>query len=122
MKLVDIIKTKEEIIKNNHKIENNVIKKVEVDVVAHFGNCPTFEIICSNVYALSGYSHFDNLGFVIHAFYELFNISREDGLRLSDIKNLPCRIIVQGSRCIGFGHSIEDKFVYSDDFSHINKK
>ena len=46
--------------------------------------------------------------------------------------NIPCRLIFEsifepkderiwGSRCIGFGHFMKDKFVFTDDFAKVNE-
>lgn len=126
MKLEDIIKTKEQIKKMGHSIENNMIEYVDVNTIAHFGNVTCFEIVCSNVYAISSCNNLRNLGFIIKAFIEFLDLSEEDGLRLSKIKNIPCRLIFEGqgewgSKCIGFGHFMKDKFVFVDDFAKINE-
>lgn len=126
MKLADIIKTQSDIIHDNHGIENNIIEEVNVNVIAHFSNCPTFEITCSDVTPFSGYNNIRNLGFLIRAFYQLFDIGEEDGLRINKIKNIPCRLIFEkdggwGGRCIGFGHFMKNKFVYSEDFAKIDE-
>jgi hypothetical protein len=126
MKLTDIIKTQKEILCDDNYIENNIIKDAVINVIGHFGNCPTFEIRCSNVYAFSGYNNITNLGFLIHAFYDLFDICDEDGFCLNKIKKIPCRLIFDGDswgdKCIGFGHFMEDKFVYSKDFAKIDEQ
>ena len=126
MKLEDIIKTKEQIKEMGHSIENNMIEYVDVNTIAHFGNVTCFEIVCSNICAMSSYNNLRSLGFIIKAFIELFDLSEEDGLRLSKIKNIPCRLIFEGqggwgSKCIGFGHFMKDKFVFVDDFAKINE-
>lgn len=126
MKLNDIIKTQSDIMADGNSIENNIIETVDINVIAHFGNCPCFEITCSNVGAFSGYNNTQNLGFLIRAFYNLFEIAEEDGIMLNKIKKIPCRLIFKGdggwgSECIGFGHFMKNKFVYSKDFAKIDE-
>ena len=126
MKFEDIIKTKEQIKEMGHSIENNMIEYVDVNTIAHFGNVTCFEVVCSNICAMSSYNNLRSLGFIIKAFIELLDLSEEDGLRLSKIKNIPCRLIFEGqggwgSKCIGFGHFMKDKFVFVDDFAKINE-
>ena len=96
MKFEDIIKTKEQIKEMGHSIENNMIEYVDVNTIAHFGNVTCFEIVCSNICAMSSYNNLRNLGFIIKAFIKLLDLSEEDGLRLSKIKNIPCRLIFEG--------------------------
>jgi len=126
MKLNDIIKTQKDIIADGNSIENNIIETVDINVIAHFGNCPCFEITGFNVGCFAGYNNTQNLGFLIRAFYNLFGLSEEDGLRLNEVKKIPCRLIFEGdggwgSKCIGFGHFMKDKFVYSNDFAKIDE-
>jgi hypothetical protein len=125
MNLQDIIKTEKQVKEMGHHIENNIIEKVDINTIAHFGNVTCFEILCSNVCAMSGYINTKNLGYIIKTFIEFFDLSEEDGLRLSRIKNIPCRLIFEGeggwgSRCIGFGHFIKDKFVLTEDFAKVD--
>jgi hypothetical protein len=123
MKLKEIIKTQKQLEEMGYKIENNIIENVDINTIAHFGNVTCFEINCTNVCPMNAYNNIGNLGYIIRAFIELFDLSEEDGLRLTKIKNLPCRIVLEsgwGSRCVGFGHFMEDKFVLTEEFTKIN--
>lgn len=120
MKLSDIIKTEKELKDMDYEIENNLIKYLNINTIAHFGNTTCLEIVCDNVWPMSGYNNTRSLGYIIRAFIELFGLSREDGLRLTDIKNIPCRLVFNGAQCVGFGHFMKDKFVLTSDFSQIN--
>lgn len=124
MKLKEITKTQKQLEEMGYKIENNIIENVDINTIAHFGNVTCFEIGCTNVYPMSAYNNISNLGYVIRAFIELFDLSEEDGLHLTKIKNLPCRIVLEGSwgsKCVGFGHFMKDKFVLTEEFAKINK-
>lgn len=124
MCLDEIIKTKQELENMGYCIENNIIEFIDINTIAHFGNCTCLEIACSNVWSMSGYNNTRNLGYLIKAFIELFDISNEDGLRLTDIKNIPCRLVFNenswGSKCIGFGHFMKNKFVLTEEFAKID--
>lgn len=127
MKFKNIIKTKDEIEHLGYGIDNNLIKYIDVNVIAHFGNCTCLEIMCENVCPMSTYLNTKNLGLVIKRFVELMDLEREDGIRISEIKNIPCRLIFDeqdcswGSKCIGFGHFMRDKFVLTEDFAKIDE-
>lgn len=74
---------------------------------------------------MSDYNSRQNLGYILAAFVELFDIVEEDGLRLDKIRNVPCRLIFEGeggwgSKCIGFGNFMKDKFVLTADFAKID--
>lgn len=123
--LKSIIKTESELREMGYGINNNIIKYIDVNTIGHFGNSTCFEIMCDNICPMGGYNNTGNIGFLIRAFIELFGITEEDGLRLSKIRNIPCRLIFNqsdcewGSRCIGFGHFMKDKFVLTEDFAKI---
>lgn len=122
--LKDIIKTEQQIKDLGYSIENNIIEKVNVNTIAHFGNITSFEIYCKNVVPYSGYNNISNLGYIIQAFIELMDLSEEDGLRLDKITNVPCRIVCKGdggwgSTVVGIGHFMKDKFVLSRDLAMI---
>ena len=128
MKLKDVVKTKQEIDDIGYDIVNNIIANVNINTIAHFGNSTCFEIACNDVYPMSCYNNLQNLGYILRAFIEFFELSEEDGLRITQIKNIPCRLIFEskngciwGSKCIGFGHFMKDKFVFTEDFARINE-
>lgn len=69
---------------------------------------------------MSSYNNTGNLGYILKAFIEMFELSREDGVYLTDIKNIPCRLVLDGDRCVGFGHFMKDRFVLTEDFAKID--
>ena len=124
MKLTDIIKTKKQMEDMGYNVATNLIEKVNIKAIAHFGNVTCFEIMCSDICPMGGYNNIRNIGYLIKAFIELFELSREDGLRLTGIKNIPCRLIFEDSlesRCIGIGHFMKDKFVLIKEFTRLDE-
>lgn len=119
----NIIKTKSQIENMGYGIENNIIERVDVNCIGHFDNLVTLQIVCKNVWAMSGYNNTANIGFIIKKLVELLDLTQEDGIRLSDIKNIPCRIVYEdpncswGAKCVGIGHFMEDRFVLVDDLA-----
>lgn len=124
--LSSILKTEDEIRAMGRGIQNNIIEKVDVNTIAHFGNVTCLEIICEDICPMSTYNNTGNLGLLIRALIELLDLAEEDGLRLSKIKNVPCRLVFNnancswGSTCIGIGHFRKDKFVLIKEFAKIN--
>ena len=126
MKLCDIIKTASEIDALEHGIENNVINSIDINTVGHFGNCVCLEIWCSNVSPMSQYNNTANLGFIIRALIVLLNKENEDGVRLSNLKNIPCRVVFSnkaswGGTAIGIGNFMKDQFVLIKDLVKIDE-
>ena len=126
MKYINFIKTEEEIKADGNSIENNVIVGRDIICVGHFGNSVCLNIWATNCSLYYGYHNTDNIGWQIKALVELFDLSDEDGFCLSKFKNIPCRIITEGSggwgsKVIGFGHFMKDKFIYKEDFAKLEK-
>jgi hypothetical protein len=128
VKLEDIIKKESDVTAIGWDIVNNIITHIDVNTIAHFGNTTCFEIACKDVYPMSCYNNTQNLGYILKAFIEFFELDEEDGLRLSDIKNIPCRLIFDstngcpwGHKCIGIGHFMKNKFVFIQDLVKVNE-
>lgn len=125
MKLKDIIQTEKQVIADGNSIKNNIITSSDISCIGHFGNMVSLDIWGSNCAIFHGYNNTDNIGWQIKALVELFDLTEEDGFLLSKFKNIPCRIITEGSggwgRVIGFGHFMKDKFVYKEDFAKITE-
>ena len=121
MKLSEIIKTKSEIEADGHEIDNNIIRGVNISVLGHFGNAVSLNVYTDNCCLIHDYNNTDNIGFLIRALVELFDLTEEDGFDFCKIKDVPCRIISDGwgSKVLGFGHFMKDRFVYRDDFVKI---
>lgn len=112
--------TRQDLEAEGYTIENNLLKSVDVNVVAHFGNCCCLEIVCENVNAIAGYNNTKNLGCLIKNLVELLGLSEEDGIRISSIRNVPIRIVLEGGwggKCVGFGHFMKDRFVLTKEFA-----
>jgi len=124
MKLNDIIKKKADLIKEGYKIENEMIRWVDVKVYGHFGNTVCLEIMGQNSYLFGSFMCTGNTGMLIKAFIELFDLTEEDGVRISDIKNLPCQVVLDshGTCVVGFGHFMKDRFVMDHEFAKIDDK
>ncbi len=126
MKFEDIIKTEKEIIADGNSIENNIIIGSDINCIGHFGNVVSLNIWTYNCSLFHAYNNTNNIGWQIKALVELFDLTEEDGFLFSKFKNIPCRIITEdsggwGSKVIGFGHFMKDKFVYADDFAKITE-
>ena len=127
MKFEDIIKTEKEIIADGNSIENNIIVGSDICCIGHFGNVVSLSIWTNNCSLFQVHNNTDNIGWQIKALVELFDLTEEDGFLLSKFKNIPCRIIIEGSnswcggKVIGFGHFMKDKFVYKEDFAKITE-
>lgn len=117
MRFEELVKTRREVEDLGCEIENDIIRSVDVRVIAHFGNITCFVVRCDNVTPMSSYNNTKNLGYVIQAFIKLFDLSKEDGVDLSEIKDVPCRLVYSEGRCIGVGHFMKDRFVLTADLA-----
>ena len=124
MKLTDIVKNKAQIEADGHQIDNNMIKGADIAVIGHFGNIVSLNVWTENCCLINDYNNTENLGFIIYALTELFDLTAEDGYCFNKIKDIPCRMISDGwgTQVLGFGHFMKDKFVYTSDFIKINER
>ena len=122
----DIIHNKSFIKSEGYGLENNIIKEVDINIIAHFVNIPCFTIICENICPYAAYNNIGNLGYLLKAFVEFFEVDKEDGVMLSKIKNIPCRLVFEGNgenhwgeKAVGIGHYMKDKFILFNEFSRL---
>lgn len=121
----DICKTQKELLEKNFSIENNILKSIEINLIAHFGNIETLEMFFEDCCLFSGYNLGTTIPFILKSIIEILDLSEEDGLRISKIKNVPVRIVLQGNglgKVIGFGHFMKDRFVLAEDLIEISKE
>jgi len=118
-----ILKTEKQISDGGYFVENNILKSVDVNTIAHFNNLTCLELWCDNCAIMATYNNTQNLGYLIKALIEILDICEEDGISLSKIKNIPIRIVTDsvgwGGKVVGFGHFMQDRFVLTEDFLKI---
>lgn len=119
-----LLKTEAEVrerLGDGYHIENNVIKKIDVSIVPHFGNVISLDMLCENVCPYPLYNNTGNIGYIIRALVALLDLGlRDDGAALSEIRNVPIRIVFDGKefgRAVAIGHYIEDRFVFIDELA-----
>ena len=124
----EITKSLEDIVNKGYGVENNIIKEIDINIIAHFGNIPCLTIVCENICPYGSYNDIARLGYLLKAIVEFFGVDREDGVMLSKIKNIPCRIVFEkngtnhwGERAVGIGHYMKDKFVLFEDFASLSE-
>ena len=118
----DIVKKQSEL--KDLCIENNILKGIDVNVVGHFGNITTLEMQFTNCCLFSGYNLGSLLPFVLKVIVESLELSKDNGIRLSDIKEIPIRIVSNSpyGRVIGFGHFMKDRFLLVEDIIKLAKE
>ena len=122
MKSVKDITHNESYIKSQgYELENNIIKNIDVNIIAHFGNITCLTIMCHNIQPYCNHNNIASLGYLIKAFVEFFEKENEDGVMLSTLKNIPCRLIMKGSKAYGIGHFMKDKFILFEDLSQLKE-
>lgn len=126
--VTDITKSLREIKAMGHGVENNIIERIDVNIIAHFGNIPCLTIICKDITPYGYFNDIGRLGYLLKALVEFFGVDREDGVWLSDLKNIPCRLVFEGDgdthwqeKAIGIGHYMKDKFILFEDFVKLDE-
>lgn len=120
----DILKTKNELTDDGYVIENAMLEYMDIDIIGHFGNITTFNMVTNCCCIFSNYNMGAILSDVIKCVVEVLNLSEEDGLHLSKIKNVPIQIVAKGlgSKVEGFGCFLGDRFVMVDDVIELAKE
>ena len=123
MKLNDIIHTEKEVLAHGYEITNEMIHGADLSVIGHFGNAVSINVWTGCCCLLSDHNNTDSIGHIIKALVELFDLTEEDGYAFKNFKEIPCRIISNGfgSKVVGFGHFMKNKFVYTDEFMKITE-
>ena len=102
------------------RVKNEMIEKIDINLLGHFGNIVVLEIRTSGGFVFSGYNMTHCIGTVLQSLYDLFDLSEEDGRRLSEIENIPCRVAIDAQGCcVGIGHFIEDKLLLECDLKNL---
>ena len=102
---------------------NAMLEKVDFSIIGHFGNIPTLYArvkLDGGMMQLGGdINNISNAGVIMQAFVELLGVQSEDVILMSDIKNVPIRVVFKGGLILGkavaIGNYLEDKFVLLDD-------
>ena len=114
----DIVKTQMQLESQGYYIENNKVTNIDLNVIAHFGNITCLKMFFTNCVLFSDCNIGGLLPDVLKAIVEVLEIENEDGLLISEIKNIPCRIVTTSKgfcKVVGFGHFMKQKFVLADD-------
>ena len=123
MKLSDIIRTRDQVDADGYQLDNEMIHGADISVIGHFGNAVSLNVWTGSCCLIHDCNLTQNLGIVIKALVELFDLIDEDGYNFSKFKEIPCRIISSGwgTRVVCFGHFMKDRFVYTDDLKLLTE-
>lgn len=123
----NILKTKADLrqtYNNNICIKRDVVQKVNIKVVAHFGNCVWADLVFSNVCLLRGYNNTANIGYILRFLVDMFDCNNEDGADISSLEGVKVRLVFDDAnpyngRCVAIGHETKDIFVLLDDLVNL---
>lgn len=124
MNISEILRTSDQVLLDGYQIDNEMIRGADISIIGHFKNAVSLNIWTGSCCLIHDYNNTQNLGIILKALVELFDLEDEDGFKFSDMKNIPCRIISKGglgSKVIGFGHFMKDKFVYTNDLLRLTE-
>ena len=124
----EITYTLNDIEKKGYGVENNIIEEIDIKIIAHFGNISCLTIMCKNICPYGHYNDISRLGYLLKAIVEFFGVEREDGVMLSELKNIPCRLVFTGNgkshlgeKAVGIGHYMKDKFILFEEFEKLDE-
>lgn len=114
----DIVKTEQQLKESGYCIQNDIIRSIDVNIVGHFNNVTTLEMILDDCCLFSQYNIGSLFPFIMKAIVEILELTDDDGIRISKMKNLPVRIVIDGDgwgNVIGFGHFMKDEFILVEE-------
>ena len=98
------------------KIKNNIISKIDIFIVGHFGNAVSLELKGKHGEdIIPTYRVERTIGYAIRDFIDFFHLSREDGIRLSALKDIPVRLFYDDFHLLAIGDFMEDRFFLVGD-------
>jgi len=130
----ELIKTREEIEKqlgHTCTVVNMVASGIKIKLIGHFNNTPEVSIVAKESDGVAGVffpalgGGAFALGFILRGIAEVLNLTEEDGMDITELKDFPMRVITDaedgripwGSTIIGFGHLVKDRFVLTDELN-----
>lgn len=98
------------------KIKNNIISKIDIFIIGHFGNAVSLELKGKHGEdIIPTYRTEHTIGYAIRDFIDFFHLSREDGIRLSDLKDIPVRLFYDDFHLLAIGDFMKDRFFLVGD-------
>lgn len=119
----DICITKEELENKGYTIQNSVVEKLDLRILGHFNNIAVIYLVCDCCVLFSGYNSPYSIKDILKCIIEVLDLTDDDGVFLSSIKNVPIRLVVsENSKVIGFGNIQKNKFVLIKDVLRMAKE
>ena len=100
--------------------KNAIIEKIDIDVIGHFGNSTMLDIPirigeCLYSNPFSSISSTLSCGVFIQALFNLLEIGDDNGVKISSLKKIPCRVIVSDGNTVAVGNFMKNKFIIFED-------
>lgn len=108
---------------DRYHIQHNILKRIDVEMIPHYGWLPCFSLHFEGCSPISPHNNVSNLGYILHYFMQLFDV-KEDGEYLSTYVDKQVRLIFNEAapyrgECIGMGHPWRDKFIFFEDLMKV---
>lgn len=117
----DIIVHEDDILSRGYQIKNTMIEEAAVSVDGHCGLAVCLRIFCKGFSIISSRNNTGNIGYLIQVLVSMLGDAGDETRTLNEfLYQKPCRVILDGKNCIGFGHFMKDIFVYTEDFLKID--
>lgn len=102
------------------EVKNAIIEKIDIDVIGHFGNTPMLDIPilvgeCLYSNPFSSISSTLSCGVFIQTLFNLLEIGDDNGVQISSVKKIPCRVIVSENKTVAVGNFMKNKFIIFED-------
>ena len=111
-------------------LSNNMIEKVNIVCIGHFGGLMSLDIRFLEHHNLFGLSNMTfNLGLILRELALFIGVVTDDGVNVIDaLRNQPVRLLTFSKTTIArpahsfIGHFVKDEFIWCEDLAKINFK
>ena len=102
------------------EVKNALIEKIDLNVVGHFGNAVVLDITIKTDDCLYSNPFFSisstlNCGILIQALFNTLELNEDNGISISSLKEIPCRVIVSDNKTVAIGNFMKNKFIVFED-------
>ena len=102
------------------EVKNALIEKIDLNVIGHFGNVVTLDVPINIDDCLYSNPFFSisstlNCGVLIQALFNVLDLNEDDGISISSLKKIPCRVIVSDNKTVAIGNFMKNKFIVFED-------
>ena len=104
--------------------EDNILKKVNVYVIGHFGNCVSLNLECDFCHPIPFHNNTGNIGYLLSFLIEFFNKTNDNAQSIDVLNNTEVCLVFEengNGKCVAIGNKQQTKFFIIKDFITLHE-